>query len=193
MSLFQDSLTYGVDSTAIQAGDLSFGQKALASTTSALTSGLASLYNTGVAAANVMGSDAEKLDTYKLMQGLDTEWADYYKANANALDVAGFIATSLLPGTAAVKGLNLIRSGESAGAMGRSLNLFKTKQAAALDRAMLELGKEGGSAFTTLNRNKLAAMGWETADQVLQAAVLSLIHISEPTRPCGTSRMPSSA
>ena len=26
-----------------------------------------------------------------------------------------------------------------------------------------------------------------------QVMVLSLIHISEPTRPCGTSRMPSSA
>ena len=26
-----------------------------------------------------------------------------------------------------------------------------------------------------------------------EASVLSLIHISEPTRPCGTSRMPSSA
>ena len=174
MSLFQDSLTYGVDSTAIQAGDLSFGQKALASTSSALTSGLASIYNTGVAAANMMGSDVEKLDTYKLMQGLDSQWAEYYKANANALDVAGFIATSLLPGTAAVKGLNLVRSGESVGALGNSLNFFKTKQAAALDRAMVELGKEGGSAFTAMNRNKLAAMGWETADQVLQAAVFEL-------------------
>ena len=28
---------------------------------------------------------------------------------------------------------------------------------------------------------------------VLRAEELSLIHISEPTRPCGTSRMPSSA
>ena len=30
-------------------------------------------------------------------------------------------------------------------------------------------------------------------DVVKAVIVLSLIHISEPTRPCGTSRMPSSA
>ena len=28
---------------------------------------------------------------------------------------------------------------------------------------------------------------------LLGVGILSLIHISEPTRPCGTSRMPSSA
>ena len=32
-----------------------------------------------------------------------------------------------------------------------------------------------------------------TAETRLDNALLSLIHISEPTRPCGTSRMPSSA
>ena len=31
------------------------------------------------------------------------------------------------------------------------------------------------------------------ANQRLRTQLLSLIHISEPTRPCGTSRMPSSA
>ena len=45
----------------------------------------------------------------------------------------------------------------------------------------------------------IAAMGiWEGLKQVAFpvakiAIALSLIHISEPTRPCGTSRMPSSA
>ena len=32
-----------------------------------------------------------------------------------------------------------------------------------------------------------------TTVDALKRLVLSLIHISEPTRPCGTSRMPSSA
>ena len=31
------------------------------------------------------------------------------------------------------------------------------------------------------------------ADNISASSTLSLIHISEPTRPCGTSRMPSSA
>ena len=45
------------------------------------------------------------------------------------------------------------------------------------------------------------AVGWLVMDNVAERATLpnfdnhnlSLIHISEPTRPCGTSRMPSSA
>ena len=35
------------------------------------------------------------------------------------------------------------------------------------------------------------ALEWAGADYEVEK--LSLIHISEPTRPCGTSRMPSSA
>lgn len=174
MSLFSDAVVHGANSTAVQTGDLSFGEKALAAGTSAVISGLGSIYNTAVSAANLVGADMDQLDTYKTMQGIDNEWADYYKANATGIDVAGFIATSLLPGTAAVKGMNLLRSGENVGALGRSLNFFNTRAKGALARATDELAIEGGSAFTRLNRNKLAAMSWETADQVLQAAVFEL-------------------
>ena len=41
--------------------------------------------------------------------------------------------------------------------------------------------------------SKLLFVGDVVATQVDAAQMLSLIHISEPTRPCGTSRMPSSA
>lgn len=174
MSLFNDAVVYGAESTAIQAGDISFGQKALASGAGAVISGLGSIYNTAVSAANLFGAEAEQVDTYKTLQGLDNEWADYYKANATGIDVAGFIASSLIPGSIAVKGMNLLRAGSNVGAVGRSLNFFRTKQLAALDRGVAELAAEGGSAFTRLNRNKLAAMGWETADQVLQAATFEL-------------------
>ena len=34
---------------------------------------------------------------------------------------------------------------------------------------------------------------WDRLSVTKEYADLSLIHISEPTRPCGTSRMPSSA
>ena len=37
------------------------------------------------------------------------------------------------------------------------------------------------------------AFAWFTPYALLGGLALSLIHISEPTRPCGTSRMPSSA
>lgn len=174
MSLFSDSLVYGAESTAIQAGDLSFGQKALAFGAGAVTSGLASLYNTAVAAGGLVGIEAEEMNTVKVLESLDLNWANYYKDNQNAVDIVGFIGTAMLPGSLAVKGLNVIRNGSNVGAVGRSLNFFRTKQAQALERATAELAQEGGSAFTRLNRNKLSMMGWETADQVLQASVFEL-------------------
>lgn len=174
MSLFSDAAVYGAQSTALQAGDISFGQKALAVGAGALISGLGSIYNTAVAAGNLVGIDAEQVDTAKTLGKLDSDWAAYYNDNAAAIDTVGFIGAALVPGTLAVKGLNLLRNGSNVGTMGRSLNFFRTKQAQALDRAMTEMATEGGTAFTRMNRNKLAMMGWETADQTLQAAVFEL-------------------
>lgn len=174
MSLFSDSIVYGAQATAVQAGDLSFADKALASGTGAVLSGLNSIYNTGVAAGNLVGLDLEEADTEKQLAQLDNDWAGYYRENKNAIDVVGFIGTALVPGTLAVKGLNLLRNGSNTGVMGRSLNFFRTKQSEALERATAELATEGGSAFTRINRNKLAVMGWETADQTLQAAAFEL-------------------
>jgi hypothetical protein len=174
MTIFSDSLIHGSEATAIQAGDLSFGQKALAAGAGAVISGLGSIYNTGVAAGNLVGLGAEEIKTADVLRSLDNNWAAYYQENQTAIDVVGFIGTALLPGTLAVKGLNLIRNGENVGAIGRSLNFFRTKQSEALGRATAELSQEGGSAFTRLNKNKLSMMGWETADQTLQAAVFEL-------------------
>ena len=42
-------------------------------------------------------------------------------------------------------------------------------------------------------KNKLIAYEQNGAAKAAYSINLSLIHISEPTRPCGTSRMPSSA
>lgn len=174
MSLFSDAAVYGAQSTALQAGDMSFGQKALATGAGALISGLGSIYNTAVAAGNLVGLDAEQIDTAKTLGKLDNDWASYYTENKEAIDLVGFVGTSLLPGTLAIKGLNLLRGGSNVGVAGRSLGFFRTKQAQALDRAMTEMATEGGTAFTRMNKNKLAMMGWETADQTLQAAVFEL-------------------
>jgi len=174
MGLFSDSLVYAADSAAVQAGDLSFGQKAGASLSGAVISGLGSIYNTGAAAANALGANVEELSTYNTLQRLDDDWATYYKANATAIDVGGFIATSLIPGMAAVKGLNAVRAGEATGAFGRALNFTRTRQAASLERGLAELAVEGGSVFTRINKNKMATLGWGFADQTLQAAFFEL-------------------
>ena len=52
------------------------------------------------------------------------------------------------------------------------------------ERTGIEVHRYGAHLFHTSNERV-----WEYVNRF----TLSLIHISEPTRPCGTSRMPSSA
>lgn len=170
MALFDQALIDPADTTNMQAGGLSMFDKVGASTAGALISGLGSIYNTGVAAVNALGADAEEIKTYNTLDDMDRNWAKYYQENQNAIDIAGFIGTSLIPGMLAVKGLRAVQAGASANAFGRALGFARTRQAQALDAAISEIAQEGGTVFTQINRNKLAAMGWGFADQTLTAA-----------------------
>lgn len=174
MGLFDSALAAASDTTAIQAGGQSFSDQASDALQygvgAAALSGLASIYNTGAAGINFLGGDADQIDTYKKLQELDNNWADYYKNNQNAIDVAGFVGTSFIPGGLAVEGLNLARAGAVGGAFGRALGFARTKQAEALSAALEELAAEGGTVFSRINKNKLAAMAWGTADQTITAA-----------------------
>ena len=49
------------------------------------------------------------------------------------------------------------------------------------------------SAVYVVSLLRVAVARGDVDREVAVTRVLSLIHISEPTRPCGTSRMPSSA
>ena len=172
MSLF-DQVAPAVDTVNTQAGGSSpedIGMQMTAGLTGAVISGLGSIYNTFAAGANALGADVEKIDTYRKLDELDAGWADYYKANQNAIDTVGFIGTSFIPGTAGIKALNAARAGEAVGPVGRALGFAQTQQAKYVGRALEELAAEGGSVFTQINKNKLAAMAWGAADQTLTAA-----------------------
>jgi len=132
---------------------------------SALVSGIASIYNTG---ADMLG--AERVDTAKWLMENDASMGEFYKQNQNAADIGGFIATSLIPGGIALKALKLAKAGTLIGPYGRALGYFSNARDASLKAALEELGAAGGSIYTQINRNKLAAMAWGTADQVLQVA-----------------------
>ena len=51
----------------------------------------------------------------------------------------------------------------------------------------------GYCGYITAEINTYIGRNIESATYTGEVLELSLIHISEPTRPCGTSRMPSSA
>lgn len=172
MSLF-DIVAPSVDTVSTQAGSSVFedlGMAATAGLTGAVISGFGSIYNTFASGANALGADVEKIDTYRKLQELDTGWAEYYKGNQNAIDTVGFVGTSFIPGTVGIKALNAARAGEATGAVGRALGFAQTQQAKYVGRALEELAAEGGSVFTQINKNKLAAMAWGAADQTLTAA-----------------------
>lgn len=173
-SLFSSAMATAADTTGVQAGDQSLfediGDAFNYGARAAAISGLGSIYNTAAAGINLLGGDVEEMDTYKTLRDLDTNWAEYYKQHETAVDVVGFIGTSFIPGGAAVKGLNLARAGSGAGTFGRALGFARTKQIEALDAALVELAAEGGTVFSRINKNKLAAMGWGFADQTLTAA-----------------------
>lgn len=174
MGLYSDYAAAGAETVATQAGDPSFGTAFGGVISGAVVSGVQSFYNTGVAVGNALGADWEEANTYETLRDLDENWASYYQQNKQAIDVAGFVGTSLVPGMAAIKALNAFRAGNTVGAVGRGLNFTRTKSAEHLAKALDEMAVEGGSVFSRVNSNLLKSMAWETADQVLQAGVFEL-------------------
>ena len=154
------------DTANMQAGSpTSFLQNSWNFTGSAIVSGFASIYNTG---AHYLG--AESVDVAKWLDENDAEMGAYYRANKNLVDVAGFIGTSLVPGGIALKGLQLAKAGTVLGPFSRALGYASSRQQYFLDKGLKELATEGGTVFSLLDKNKLAAMAWGTADQVLSVA-----------------------
>jgi hypothetical protein len=88
-----------------------------------LLSGADSLYNTAATVGNWFGADAKITDTQEWISSLDSDLGQYYSNNRQSADLAGFIATSFIPGMGGVKILNAgqsaFRAGKMAGSVGR--------------------------------------------------------------------------
>lgn len=163
------------DTSRVQAGERSIQEKLgdamTAGVAGTLVSGWAGIYNTGVAVARVFDPTVEEMNVAATLAQQDQSWADYYKENQGVIDTAGFIAGSILPGGAAVKALNVARSGKNVGMAGRVLGFTQNQQAKYAARALEEVAQEGGNIFGRFNRSKAASMAWGTADNILQTAV----------------------
>lgn len=170
-----DDFFLASDISRIQSGGKSLTDKlydaATAGTAGAVTSGLLSLYNTGVAVANVFGAEAEEIKTAEVLGDIDANWKKYYEENAQVIDTIGFIGGSFIPGLTALKGLQLARAGKAAGTYRGVLGYTINKQNNALKRGLDEIAQTGGTVFSRINTNKLSSMAWGTADNVLQTAV----------------------
>jgi len=162
----------GADTANQQAGGPSFIENAGMFIGTSVVSGLAGIYNTVVEYA---GDETDKLDVSRYLETTDRNWYEYYKENKQLADVAGFVASSFIPGGLAVKGLKAVQMGRAGGAIGRAvqgpLSFALNKREHYLKEGLRQLSEEGGSAYSYINANKLAAMGWGFAENALQNAV----------------------
>lgn len=158
------------DTVDLQAGFFSrFSDAATKGLGSAAVSGALSIYNTAV---DYVGGEA--IDTSKVLRNFDASWGDYYDQNKEIIDLAGFVGTSLIPGSLGIKALKLARSGNALGPISRALNLAPTAAEGKLNEAMRFLAKSGGTATAEVNAAKRANLGWNVADQLLTSAAAEL-------------------
>jgi hypothetical protein len=133
--------------------------------TTAVISGLSSIYNTG---ASLLG--AEKIDVAKVLTDNDEHLGQFYQQNKELADLSGFVTTSLIPGGLAVKGLQLAKAGTALGPFSRALGFASSKTDFFVKQGLEKMAVDGGTVFQLINSNKLAAMAWETADQIQNVA-----------------------
>jgi len=159
------------DTTDLQAGTLTRVSDALGKgLTSAAISGALSIYNTFQDYTG--GQQADYEETVRRFGG--NEMGDYYAENKEAIDMVGFVGTSLILGSIGVRGLQLARGGHSLGNFGRALNLTASRKNEYLKKALQETAEGGGAIKSILSRNRLGQLAWETADQAMLGTAFEL-------------------
>lgn len=99
-----------VEATTDFAGNVvDFVAKTPAFAISSVASGINSIYNSAVVAGNFFGiTDAQENDVQQTLGSFDSDLGKYYGEHKQAADLAGFVATSFVPGIGGVKLLSLI-------------------------------------------------------------------------------------
>ena len=124
------------DAHAIAAGNTSIFEDLAESVANApsflavsIASGLNSFYNTGITIGNLFLDEDNQMqlnDTGEWISSFDEDLGKYYEQNKDAADLVGFIAGSLVPGMAAVKGLQAAQAAlraAQAGQVGKNMSL----------------------------------------------------------------------
>jgi len=86
-----------------------FGNVGKMAATSIL-SGWNSFYNTGAMVGSWLGAETDQRDTQTYITSFDSDLGRYYQGNKDSADLIGFIGSSLIPGFAGIKALNLGQS-----------------------------------------------------------------------------------
>ena len=184
--LYQHPAVIGNETTDLQESAMSrIGDAFSRGAPAAAISGTLAIANTFLDYGRFFGvTQAKDYSIEEAIRSYDESAGDYYMQNKSAVDIAGFVGTSVFGGGLGVKALQLARSGNTVGAMGRAMNFASSRRDAAMAQALRETAENGGAIRGLLSsaarRNQL---GWEVADQALlglaaETAVLATMNDS---------------
>ena len=152
----------------------SFGDALTLGAKGATYSAINSFLDTGKTVANWFGSDYQMSDTYTELLDTDPEAAEYYRQNKAGVDLAGFVAGSIIPGTAGLKMFNAARSVGTGSRFSRSMNLFAAPRETATIAAMDAIKAGAPTIDAALRSNKLKAIANGFGENALQSTVWEL-------------------
>jgi len=144
-------------------------------------SGANSFYNTGVTVGNWFGASTELRETNNWISALDSNLGAYYDQNREAADLAGFVASSLIPGLGGVKILTAgqkalassIKVGSLGNNMSRATGLLVPRTEDFVKLAAKDLAATNAS-FSLINSNVVKALASGTWQNVLEGAAFEV-------------------
>lgn len=143
----------------------------------AALSGADSLYNSAATVGSWAGIGDGAHDTGDWISSIDDNLGQYYAQNRQAVDLAGFVATSFIPGLGGVKFLNagqtMLKGAMRAGTIGENLaratGLLVPETQAYVRLAAKDIASSSG-AISLINGNTLKALGSGVYQNVLESA-----------------------
>jgi hypothetical protein len=146
-----------------------------------VASGINSIYNSGVVAGNFFGiTDAKENDLQQTLGSYDADLSNYYGAHKQAVDLAGFVGTSFLPGTAGIKLFQtgqkvlsgVLETGSVASTFAKGTGLVQTLTAEGKTLAQVagEALAQGQQTFKLMDAGVLKAIGSGALQATLESA-----------------------
>jgi hypothetical protein len=146
-----------------------------------LLSGVNQLQNIPANIGNAFGADLDITTTDDIIAGLDDDLGKFYEEHEEGIDLAGFIMSSIIPGTAGVKVLNAGQRGLTAafgagkfgGNMGKAMGLLNPQPKAKIAEAVRQVTTNSSLASLT-NASALKAIGAGMGQNFLEAAAFEI-------------------
>lgn len=142
-----------------------------------LISGVNEIYNIPTNIGNLFGAEVEPRKTEDVISALDSDLGKYYQEHKEGVDLVGFMASSLVPGTLGIKAVHAgqaaLTASLNAGKFGentsKALGLLVPSRKKYLDAAVSE-AINSNSVVSLTNRNILRSIGAGFVQNALEVA-----------------------